>query len=228
MSGSPDSSYCFSKSWHFSSPPPLSNTNTSMICVILNIPSAAESRTVRELSGNFTLSGEWSPWEGHLFAIEYLYQVWSTSINSTHQPVRNLSCRQTHRQTHRAITISALKEARRWNRQVLLNPRHVADLHSSTHVAREHLGWHQWVTWRHHVQCIRHSTVYIYTASSQPSGVHTANTWHWGYRLVSRQRLTFIEHFRYGKCYFQTHIAKKHLKLAVDRFKCASAYISRL
>jgi len=39
-----------------------SNTSTDMIWVTLNMPSVAEE--CREMSGNFTLSGEWSPWRG--------------------------------------------------------------------------------------------------------------------------------------------------------------------
>jgi len=40
-----------------------SNTSTGMIWVTLNMSSAANCQgNARELSGNFTLSGEWSPW----------------------------------------------------------------------------------------------------------------------------------------------------------------------
>jgi len=41
-----------------------SNTSTGMIWVTLNMPNAAEE--CRRPSGNFTLSGEWSPWNGWL------------------------------------------------------------------------------------------------------------------------------------------------------------------
>jgi len=37
-----------------------SNNSTGMICVTRNMPSVAEE--CREPSGNFTLSGEWSPY----------------------------------------------------------------------------------------------------------------------------------------------------------------------
>ena len=48
---------------HYCIPTPTtdSNTSTGMIWVTLNMPSAVEE--CREPSGNFTLSGEWSPWD---------------------------------------------------------------------------------------------------------------------------------------------------------------------
>jgi len=62
-----------------------SNTSTGMIWVTLNMPSAAEEQrsaanrqgNVRESSGNFTLSGEWTPCL--LFFVVYVYGLFNPS-----------------------------------------------------------------------------------------------------------------------------------------------------
>ena len=59
-----------------------SNTSTDMIWVTLNMPSSQRSavlQTVTEMSGNFTLSGEWSPCilhvEGYEAAFIFIMRV---------------------------------------------------------------------------------------------------------------------------------------------------------
>jgi len=67
-----------------------SNTSTGMIWVTLNMPSAAEEtvlQTIREMSDNFTLSGEWSPcllpqhWLALVLLTCHRFKIWPQALH---------------------------------------------------------------------------------------------------------------------------------------------------
>jgi len=60
------------------------NTSTGVIWVTLNMGRSAMPRTVIELSGNFTLSGKWSPW--------IIQRLTSALVHLTLVEVRLSSC----------------------------------------------------------------------------------------------------------------------------------------
>ena len=94
-----------------------SNTRTGMIWVTLNMPSAAEE--CREPSRNFTLSGEWSPWNWQssetscycnfvALRCTFCWTVLSFTSGDQHSKLQSTSYKLPESQQHQAFWSSCL------------------------------------------------------------------------------------------------------------------------